>query len=260
MLRANYLLRFIIFCFLILLIFNPFVMARDIYLKPYTHTFSYYAPDVVNVAVIGTFNNWEEENGKMTRNTEGYWEKSLTMERGIQQYAYLVDGIIERDPANNDIECIDYKGEKVWISYLFIPFFDDLIFPDELENDLNQIKFRFYNSPSCYYEKQSDKAVVVHKLPELFVNLDVTRDFCNVIFEFTIFNDKNEAMISVSRKCMSWKGKYNWCYRCFKDWIENPQYILFKLKANGKEYSTKCYLFTYRFLGKVKNFIGQFIA
>jgi 1,4-alpha-glucan branching enzyme len=121
MLKGNYILRLIVFCSLVLFIFNPFVMARDIYLKPYTHTFSYYAPDAANVAVIGTFNSWDEENGKMIRNAAGYWEKGFSMDRGIQQYAYLVDGIVKRDPLNNDIECIDYKGKRVWISYLFIP-------------------------------------------------------------------------------------------------------------------------------------------
>ena len=254
MIAGNSIVKFIVFCFLMILIFNPFVLAKDIIIEPYTHTFTYFAPDAGQVSVIGSFNQWNEEKNKMYLNESGYWESKITMDRGIQQYAFLVDGNFKRDPDNNDIECMEYKGAKVWVSYLFIPFYDNLVFPDELESDLDNIQFKFFNSPPYkYYERQSEETLSALQLPELYVRLDVTNDFCNAIFEFTIYNNKDVEIITVSRKFMSWGGEFHWCYRCFEKQIKDPKYIVFRLKSNGKEYKTKCDLYTYMLYGNNKS-------
>lgn len=248
----------IILIILIGLLSYSFCIGQPNSIKSYTYTFKYYAPNAKDVSVIGTFNNWDKEKDNMIRKNPGYWEKEITIQRGFQKYAFVVDDVLVKDPLNSDIVRIKYEGSNYWGSFLFIPLHDEIIFPEELDDDLKKIKFKFFNSPRFYfYKKFPDKVMEFDQYPELYVEFDVTKDFSNIKFAFTIYNEQNEPLITRSRMSMSWNKLYDMHFRCFDKQLVNPAYIIFKLKTDDKEYSVKRDLKTHRFYGRVTDFDGN---
>lgn len=50
------------------------------------------------VSVVGTFNNWEPQQGKMTRQKDGSYRRRLQLPPGEHRYKFLVDGHWLPDP------------------------------------------------------------------------------------------------------------------------------------------------------------------
>ena len=90
MIKLNSIAKFFILVLVTLILFNPFIIARDIELEPYTHTFTCYEPGAKNVSVVGTFNQWNEEKDIMIKNNSGYWEKSIMIDRFVKY------GVVQR--------------------------------------------------------------------------------------------------------------------------------------------------------------------
>jgi|GEM_PF-1548068 len=61
-------------------------------------TFSLAAPTGVDVAVAGSFNNWEPQ--AMTRGRDGVWRITLQLAPGNHQYKFLVGTQWREDPNN----------------------------------------------------------------------------------------------------------------------------------------------------------------
>jgi 1,4-alpha-glucan branching enzyme len=61
-------------------------------------TFSLDAPGEVEVAVGGSFNNWEPQ--AMTRGQDGVWRITLQLASGTHQYRFLVGSQWREDPHN----------------------------------------------------------------------------------------------------------------------------------------------------------------
>ncbi|MHC4535993.1 MAG: early set domain-containing protein [Planctomycetota bacterium] len=220
-------------------------------LQTYSHTFRYYAPQETNVSIVGDFNKWNAEKGRMTKTESGYWEKQVTLESGFQSYAFLKNGILVRDPDNNDIVT---NSSKQWVSLLFIPPTDEVVFPDELENDLRNIQFELFNAPPFYfYKKFPEKVMEVNTFPTLSVDLNVTKSFSNVMFEFTIYNKQGAPLTTRSRMGMSFNKLYDMVFYFEKE-LERPDHIVFRLKTKGKECQAKRDIKTFRFHGRVTDF------
>lgn len=49
------------------------------------------------VRVVGTFNNWDEEQGRMQK-TKGEWRKRINLQPGRYEYKFIVDGQWCTDP------------------------------------------------------------------------------------------------------------------------------------------------------------------
>ncbi len=58
-----------------------------------------YAPDreCRQVALAGTFNGWQPEAGKMTRQKDGTFCKRVKLEAGEHRYKFMVDGQWQED-------------------------------------------------------------------------------------------------------------------------------------------------------------------
>jgi hypothetical protein len=220
----------------------------------YSHTFRYYAPQETNVSVVGDFNKWNAEEGRMTKTESGYWEKQVTLQPGFQSYAFLKNDILVRDPDNNDIVP---NNSKQWVSLLFIPPTDEVVFPDELENDLRNIQFRLYNGPPFrFYKEFPDKVMEFENRTTLTVDLNVTKHFSNVMFEFTIYNKQGMPLATRSRMGMSFNKLYDMVFEFEKE-LESPDHIVFRLKAKGKDCQVKRDIKTFRFHGRVTDFDGN---
>lgn len=50
------------------------------------------------VGVCGTFNDWQPEEGKMTRQKDGSFRRRIHLEPGQYRYKFLVDGVWREDP------------------------------------------------------------------------------------------------------------------------------------------------------------------
>ncbi|HSW47009.1 MAG TPA: isoamylase early set domain-containing protein [Phycisphaerae bacterium] len=56
-------------------------------------TFVYQPPNHCrSVAVVGSFNDWQADDGKMTRQKDGTYRKRLQLPPGQYRYKFLVDG------------------------------------------------------------------------------------------------------------------------------------------------------------------------
>ncbi len=62
-------------------------------------TFVYSTPHHCrSVAVVGDFNDWQSEKGKMTRQKDGTYRKRLQLPPGQYRYKFLIDGQWFEDP------------------------------------------------------------------------------------------------------------------------------------------------------------------
>jgi len=62
-------------------------------------TFVYHPSDNCRqVALAGTFNDWQPEEGRMTRQKDGSFRKRIKLEPGTHRYKFIVDGQWIEDP------------------------------------------------------------------------------------------------------------------------------------------------------------------
>ena len=61
--------------------------------------FSVFAPEAKDVVVAGEFNNWNPEDGRMTKNN-GTWSKKLNLISGKYRYRFIIDGNWMEDSSN----------------------------------------------------------------------------------------------------------------------------------------------------------------
>ena len=50
------------------------------------------------VAVVGTFNNWDPAKGRMRKSRDGSYRKRVNLQPGTYEYKFLVDGCWFVDP------------------------------------------------------------------------------------------------------------------------------------------------------------------
>lgn len=62
-------------------------------------TFELDAPHAKIVAVVGSFNNWDNEKHPMEKGSDGIWRKTLFLAPGTCEYKFLVDHDWWHDPA-----------------------------------------------------------------------------------------------------------------------------------------------------------------
>ena len=73
-----------------------------------------YRPDqsgCQNVALAGTFNEWEPTKGKMTRQKDGSFRRRVTLNSGEHRYKFVVDDQWVEDP-QADQQTVNEFGTK----------------------------------------------------------------------------------------------------------------------------------------------------
>ncbi len=61
--------------------------------------FEFAAPDAKEVNLVGSFNNRNISETPMKKDQNGVWKRSLSLEAGIYEYRFFVDGNWEDDPS-----------------------------------------------------------------------------------------------------------------------------------------------------------------
>jgi 1,4-alpha-glucan branching enzyme len=56
------------------------------------------APQAKEVALVGTFNDWDPQARSLKLDKKGIWKTSMTLEAGAYEYRFLVDGQWQNDP------------------------------------------------------------------------------------------------------------------------------------------------------------------
>ncbi|UCD28757.1 MAG: isoamylase early set domain-containing protein [Planctomycetota bacterium] len=55
-------------------------------------------PSCKRVQLVGEFNNWQPEKGRMTRQKDGSFRKQVNLDPGEYRYKFFVDGNWVEDP------------------------------------------------------------------------------------------------------------------------------------------------------------------
>ena len=62
--------------------------------------FTLVASQAREVFLVGDFNDWNEAKHPLKKNAKGFWEKTVMLFPGRDEYKYIVDGQWKRDPEN----------------------------------------------------------------------------------------------------------------------------------------------------------------
>ena len=60
--------------------------------KTTKETFTYFAPNAQNVALVGNFTGWEKNPVPLKKQKDGSWRGAVSLAPGEYQYRFLVDG------------------------------------------------------------------------------------------------------------------------------------------------------------------------
>lgn len=60
--------------------------------------FNLFAPGAKSVSVAGSFNNWNQSQYKLTKDSRGNWSGSVPLKSGRYEYRFVVDGQWSDDP------------------------------------------------------------------------------------------------------------------------------------------------------------------
>jgi len=61
-------------------------------------------PQASSVQIAGDFNNWQPDKNPMKKNSEGAWQTSIVLSKGLYKYRFVVDGRWQHDPHNDMTE------------------------------------------------------------------------------------------------------------------------------------------------------------
>jgi len=61
-------------------------------------TFTLMAPQATSVQLVGDFTRWTEHPVNLHKNTNGTWEATVSLRKGLHLYRFLVDGDWRDDP------------------------------------------------------------------------------------------------------------------------------------------------------------------
>ena len=56
------------------------------------------APEAEAVCLAGRFNHWDPTARPLKRNGKGVWETRVSLEPGVHEYRFVVDGVWQDDP------------------------------------------------------------------------------------------------------------------------------------------------------------------
>ncbi len=75
-------------------------------------TFNAHAPNASEVAVAGTFNNWDPSTRPLKGEADGNWKITFYLSPGKYEYRFVVDGIWTDDPCCTNRCLNQYGGEN----------------------------------------------------------------------------------------------------------------------------------------------------
>ena len=75
-------------------------------------TFQFHAPEADEIYLAGSFNGWDSNIRPLKQQKDGKWKTTVTLEPGIYEYRFIVDGNWQNDPRCEE-KCVnDFGGEN----------------------------------------------------------------------------------------------------------------------------------------------------
>lgn len=74
--------------------------------------FAIFAPTAEQVRLVGDFTSWEENPIPLKRLKDGTWKGTVTLEPGVHEYRFLVDGEWKSDPECNETRPNPFGAEN----------------------------------------------------------------------------------------------------------------------------------------------------
>lgn len=67
-------------------------------------TFQFNDTRACQVFLAGSFNAWDPSTRPLRKNAKGLWKTTVTLEHGVYQYRFIVDGEWKEDPSYGNKE------------------------------------------------------------------------------------------------------------------------------------------------------------
>jgi cytoskeletal protein CcmA (bactofilin family) len=167
---------------------GDFVTSPDVGEEKVTIIFSLDRPDLYDVRVTGTFNDWDPDGIRMKQDDDGNWSVAVNMKPGTQVYKFYLDGEWMPDPDVDEVVS-DRMGGKA-----------TMFFAKPRDKDLVPIRFTL-------------------KRPGLY-DVRVTGDFNDWDYEGIYMWERKdgtwEAMVPLA------PGVYKYKFYVNDDWVPDP--------------------------------------
>jgi len=75
-------------------------------------TFRFHAPEANEIYVAGSFNGWDSNARALKQQKDGKWQATVTLEPGIYEYRFIVDGAWRDDPRCRERRPNDFGSEN----------------------------------------------------------------------------------------------------------------------------------------------------
>jgi 1,4-alpha-glucan branching enzyme len=75
-------------------------------------TFQFYAPEAGEIYLSGSFNGWDPTVRSLKQQKDGKWKTTVTLEPGVYEYRFIVDGNWQNDPQCEERRGNDFGDEN----------------------------------------------------------------------------------------------------------------------------------------------------
>lgn len=76
-------------------------------------TFSFEAKDAVAASVVGDFNNWDAEQGTLSRLKNGSFKGTFDLDKDAEyEFRYLIDGVFVNEPEADSFKWNDFAAAE----------------------------------------------------------------------------------------------------------------------------------------------------
>lgn len=75
-------------------------------------TFQLHAPEAGEVYLPGSFNEWNPTARSLKQQKDGTWKTTVTLESGVYEYRFIVDGNWQNDPLCEERCGNEFGGEN----------------------------------------------------------------------------------------------------------------------------------------------------
>jgi 1,4-alpha-glucan branching enzyme len=75
-------------------------------------TFQLYAPGAGEISVSGSFNDWDSAGRPLKQQKDGKWKTTATLEPGVYEYRFIVDGTWQDDPNASEKRLNEYGSHN----------------------------------------------------------------------------------------------------------------------------------------------------
>lgn len=74
--------------------------------------FQFHAPEAGEIYLAGSFNGWDSNARSLKQQKDGKWKTTVTLEPGVYEYRFIVDGAWQNDPRCDERRPNEFGSEN----------------------------------------------------------------------------------------------------------------------------------------------------